>query len=164
MDEQKNEEQEIIQRVFTPYYVANPKNDSFLERVHYHVSLSHYHCYCYGNRVDGMRYVYRFQFLQWGEQGFQIDIYEKQEVVWVRDLVSLRRDLFEFVDQTSLLRSSFLYDPVEKKMFRLHYLHYFLYLFHVEENQEKDLVHRDKKKQILKKAQAQVQKLEKSLL
>lgn len=158
------EEREIAQETFAHYYVMNPKNDSFLARQGHQIVLSDFHCYCYGNKSDGQRHVRLFQFQKKSEEGFYVYLQEENESIWVRDLVTLRRDVFGFVDQTSLFRSSFLYDPVEKKLFRLHYLHYFLYFIEEGEDRPVGLVSVEKKKQILKKLQAHCMKLEKSIV
>lgn len=158
------EEQSHIQEFFGHYYVMNASNDAFLARKGYQIPLQEFHCYCYGNRVGGERTLRLFQFVEMGEQGFHVYLQGEEKSIWVPDLVSLRRDIFQFKDQTSLFRSSFLYDPVEKMIFRLHLLHYFLYLPSVEKSCLVGLVSVEKKKQILKKLQKQCTKIERSIL
>jgi hypothetical protein len=157
------EEQKIVQDSFSHYYVANVSNDSFLERVAYRVCLDQFHCYCYGSKADGMRTIRLFQFIEIGLKGFHVYLYEECKSIWVADLVTLRRDIFCFQDQTSLLRSTFLYDEVEKKLLRLHLLHYFLYLTDEKTHEPVGLVSVTKKKQILRKLDLQREKIEKSI-
>lgn len=159
-----DEEAEVVQNSFSNYYVFNPKNDGFLLRFHYQVKLNQYHCYCYGNTKEGVRCIHRFQFVCMHTVGYDVYLEQEKKVVYVRDLISLRRDFFHFVDRTSLFRSSFLYDPEEKKMFRLHYLHYYLYLPTVEQDRWIPLIETEKKKQILRKLRNQVLKVENSIL
>ena len=160
-----DKEQGLIEEVFSHYYVMNHSNDLFLERVNYRVCLEQYNCYCYGNKAGdlGRRTIRLFQILGVGEKGFHIYLHEEEKSIWVSDLVSLRRDIFCFEDQTSLLRSTFLYDSVENKIFRLHLLHFFLYLIDEKKQEYVGMVSVEKKKQILRKLELQKEKLEKSI-
>jgi hypothetical protein len=163
--ETTTEEQNVIASSFSNYYVFNPSNDQFLERHHFCVQLNQFHCYCYGNTKDGVRCIQFFQFVHIYPEGGGYDVYVEKEkrIVYVRDLISLRRDFFEFIDRTSLFRSSFLYDPEEKKLFRLHYLHLYLYLPTRSEGEWIGFIKLEKKKQILKKLKSQYQKIQKSI-
>lgn len=157
------EEIRLVGENFSNYYVLNPNNDLFLERHQFRIQLEGYHCYCYGNTSEGIRGLCRFQFMSIEKGGYHVYVEEEQKVVYVKDLISLRRDYFHFVDRTSLLRSSFLYDPVEKKFFRLHCLHLFLYLPSLHSTRWVGFVSKKKKNQILRKVELQYQKIQKSL-
>lgn len=127
---------EIVYQI-SELYVRNEPADELIKRFHGHIPLNDFLCFTYGNtKLRPGRTIEVLYFLAKGHVGNQVP-YEiallnqdtnEYNTFWVENTGVLRKDFLRFTKKTHLFRNTFLYDPVTKKIYRLHELKPFLHL------------------------------------
>lgn len=159
---------ELAKESLSCLYVINPKDDSFLERHQYHIPLETFTLFTYGTLKNSIRAIHEFRILSYhSKEGYQVQFFSNeenqwQEPFWVKDFNALRKQYFCYQDQTSLLRSTFAYDSVEKQFFRLYLLRYYITVPIKNSSLRHPYVSLEKKKVILKEKTKALVKFERS--
>jgi len=119
------------------HYMHNANHDSFLTKFNYFVPLHYFYCFMYGN-VNNSRKLIMLRFLgqckaKTSKTHYYIQLHEEcspnpSEPFWVEDIQKFRVHFYQFEGVVNFLRTTFLYDPHEKELFRLHEIRYFLHL------------------------------------
>lgn len=122
-------------------YVHNNDISAFLEYNDLEILLHEYHCYCYGNK-NGVRTLFSLRIHGVYKMKSRIHYFVSipgitEGPVWVSNALCLRRNFFTFEDKTSFFRSTFLYDPWTKDIYRLHRLIPYLRCLQISPENEK---------------------------
>lgn len=132
------EQQESIRSKLEVNYVANVDNEDFLLLNNYHIPLHTFVCIMYGNNKEGERETYYLRYLGIGQRKpkirYLVQLYQTNQIMWVKDTHMLRREVFGFMDRTSMLRTTFLFDTNTNCLYRLQKLRYWLELPFIEES------------------------------
>lgn len=125
----------FVQTRFGYHYMYNANHDSFLTKYNYFVPLHYFYCFMYGN-INHTRKLIMVRFLgqckaKTLKTHYYIQTYENgtpSDPFWVEDIQKFRTHFYHFDGVVNFLRTTFLYDPHEKELFRLHEIRYFLHL------------------------------------
>jgi hypothetical protein len=142
-----NPDNERIQYLVNTSFLRNFPIDDFLKNNHYEIDLTLFICYCVGI-INGKRYVHPIQMLSKtpspGITSYEIKWWNAASTCrdttlpneneydsfsfWSHSGVALRKHFFLFEDRMSLIRSTFIYDSITDRYYRLCSLLHYLYI------------------------------------
>lgn len=121
-------------------YIGNVSPKDFIHEYRGYIPLDQFLCIIYGMDEQKTRQIEFIQFLfctHTPKLLYQIYLFTSNETKWILDNKTLRSTFFHFKDLTSLMRTTFLYNPKDGELYRLFQIKPYLYLPYKEEKNGK---------------------------